>query len=47
MEHEIEAWPFLLKAGGDLCVCRFTGAEISHLWRCYVMEVVPLSQSRL
>lgn len=30
MEHEIEAWLFLIKAGGDLCICTFIGVEISH-----------------
>lgn len=31
MEHEIEAPPFLIKAGGDLRVCRFIGVETAHL----------------
>lgn len=31
MEHEIEALQFLIKAGGDLCVCHFIGVETAHL----------------
>lgn len=31
MEHEIEAPPFLIKAGGDLCVCHFVGVETARL----------------